>query len=209
MPSHFPSIPLFMVLSAVRASMIAEWGQTFALTLRICRFLIQPVDWWWYMCFCTSASTPLLIFIFHSVLASQSVTRIKKQLVNHYRRSTASLFPTYCGKIFPSITGICSHKMREYFPKQSGMFSHNMREYFPTIYGKIGTCIIWLIFAPSSLKRTGLNQIKCGCPHWFSLCYFEIRIPIGVFLRLSYTENECKSLSLSPTFQEINGTGRF
>lgn len=109
--------------------------------------------------------------------------------------------PSHYGNLFPS--------SREYFPKQSGMFSHNMREYFPTIYGKVGTCIIWLISAPSSLKRTGLNQIKCGCPHWFSLCYFEIRIPIGVFLRLSYTENECKSLSLSPTFQEINGTGRF
>ncbi|WP_279114055.1 hypothetical protein, partial [Bacteroides acidifaciens] len=30
-----------------------------------------------------------------------SVTRIKKQLVNHYLRSTGSLCPIYCGKVFP------------------------------------------------------------------------------------------------------------
>ena len=30
-----------------------------------------------------------------------SVTRIKKQLVNHYLRSTGALCPIYCGKVFP------------------------------------------------------------------------------------------------------------
>ena len=116
MPPYFSSIPLFIVLSAVRASMIAEWGQAFALILRIRYFWFNPLIDNDISAFCTSASTSLLILISHSVLAGQSVTRIKKQVVNHYQRSTDSDCPIYCGKVFPHIMGICSHKMRESFP---------------------------------------------------------------------------------------------
>ena len=138
MPSYFFSIPLFMVLSAVRASVIAEWGQAFALTLRICRFWFNPLIDNDICAFRASASTPLLIFIFHSVLASQSVTRIKKQLVNHYRRSTASLFPTYCGKIFPHITGICSQAVGNIFPSSRECFPIIWGNTFPQYMGKSG-----------------------------------------------------------------------
>lgn len=43
--------------------------------------------------------------------------------------------PIYCGKGFPNIMRICSHKMRESFPYQVGILSRNIWDkeniYFP------------------------------------------------------------------------------